>query len=39
MLASGVEPRDEGIGIATEIIDDKGAIVRAPTSRWEKSTP
>ena len=27
MLASGVEPRDEGIGIATEIIDDKGAIV------------
>ena len=27
MLASSVEPRDEGIGIATEIIDDTGAIV------------
>ena len=27
MLAAGAEPRDEGIGIATEILDDKGAIV------------
>jgi len=27
MLASGVDPRDEGIGIATEILDDKGTIV------------
>ena len=27
LLAAGVEPRDEGIGIATEILDDKGAIV------------
>ena len=27
MLAAGVEPRDEGIGIAKEILDDKGTIV------------
>jgi uncharacterized protein YfaS (alpha-2-macroglobulin family) len=27
MLAAGAEARDEGIGIATEILDDKGAIV------------
>jgi hypothetical protein len=27
LLASTVEPRDEGIGIATELIDDKGRIV------------
>jgi len=27
MLASGADPRDEGIGIATEILDDKGAAV------------
>jgi len=27
MLAAGAEPRDEGIGIATEILDDKGSIV------------
>ena len=27
LLAAGVEPRDEGIGIATEILDDTGAIV------------
>ena len=27
MLAAGADPRDEGIGIATEIIDDTGAVV------------
>jgi uncharacterized protein YfaS (alpha-2-macroglobulin family) len=27
LLAAGIEPRDEGIGIATEILDDTGAIV------------
>jgi hypothetical protein len=27
LLASAVEPRDEGIGIATEILDDKGTTV------------
>jgi uncharacterized protein YfaS (alpha-2-macroglobulin family) len=27
MLAAGAEARDEGIGIATEILDDKGTIV------------
>jgi alpha-2-macroglobulin len=27
MLASGADPRDEGIGIATEILDDQGSVV------------
>ena len=33
-----VEPRDEGIGIAAEILDEKGDRCRARTSRWARST-